>query len=245
MSEVLRVENRGPVRVLWLNRPEKLNALNGALTQALKTALTDAEGDASVAAIVLAGTKRAFSAGADTAEARSHASRPHRDTIGAASGSTALLETIMAMDKPVIAAVTGYALGAGCAIVMASDIAVAGENAVLGYPEVKIGLAATAVTPTLVAQVGRKWASELLLLSENITAKRAAEIGLVNRIVPDDSVVDTAAALGQTLAGYNADALWMTKRMIRRSADLSLSQAHALAHDGMLTMGGFAAEART
>lgn len=245
MSEVLRVENRGPVRVLWLNRPEKLNALNGALTQALIAALTDAESDASVAAIVLAGTKRAFSAGADTAEAMSHAGRPHRDTIAAAAGSTALIETVIGMNKPVIAAVTGYALGAGCAIVMASDIAVAGESAVLGYPEVKIGLAATAVTPTLVAQVGRKWASELLLLSENITAKRAAEIGLINRIVADDDVVDMAAALAQTLAGYNADALWMTKRVIRRSGDLSLSQAHALAHDNMLAMSGFTAEART
>ena len=245
MSQVLRIENRGPVRVLWLNRPDKLNALNGALVQALTAALEDAASDTSAAAIVLAGTPRAFSAGADIAEATSHANRPQRDAIRAAPGSTALLETIMALDKPVITAITGYALGAGCAIVMASDIVVAGESAVLGYPEVKIGLAATAVTPTLVAQVGRKWASELLLLSENVTAKRAAEIGLVNRIVPDEDVVDTAVALGQKLAGYNADALWMTKRMIRRSADLPLNQAHALVHDGMLTMRGFAGEPQT
>ncbi|MCA8927871.1 MAG: enoyl-CoA hydratase/isomerase family protein [Alphaproteobacteria bacterium] len=239
MTETVLVEDRGAVRLLTLNRPDKLNAINGALVQDLLAALAAAHGEDSVASVVLTGSGRAFSAGADMKEAQSHAGRSQREHLQASGGSTALYEAIMAIDKPVIAAISGYALGGGCALVMASDIVVAGESAVLGYPEVKRGLAATAVTPTLVAQVGRKWASELLLLSENITAARAAEIGLVNRVVPDGEVLTTALAMAETLAGYAHDALWMTKRMIRRSADLSLDQAHGLARDSMLVMRGF------
>ncbi len=242
MTETVLIENRGPVRLLTLNRPDKLNAINGALSIDLKAALTGADSDDDVAAIVLTGAGRAFSAGADMKEAASHAGRSHRQRIQASGGSTAQYEAILGIDKPVIAAINGYALGGGCALVMASDIVVAGENAILGYPEVKRGLAATAVSPTLVAQIGRKWASELLLLCENITAARAAEIGLVNRVVPDAEVIDTAVAMAETLAGFDHDALWMTKRMIRRSADMSLTQAHGLARDSMLVMRGFEVE---
>lgn len=239
MTETVLTEDRGAVRLLTLNRPDKLNAINGALTDALQAALAAADADDGVAAVVLTGAGRSFSAGADVKEAQSHAGRGQRAAIQAAGNSTALYEAIMAIDKPVIAAISGYALGGGCALAMASDIVVAGESAVLGYPEVKRGLAATAVTPTLVAQIGRKWAAELLLLSENISAQRAAEIGLVNRIVPDADVLTAAMAMAETLTGYSHDALWMTKRMIRRSSDLSLDQAHGLARDSMLVMRGF------
>lgn len=239
MTETVLAENRGAVRLLTMNRPDKMNAINGALSADLKAALAAADADDSVAAVVLTGDGRAFSAGADMKEAQTHAGRSQRGNIQASGGSTALYDAIMGIDKPVIAAVRGYALGGGCALVMASDIVVAGESAILGYPEVKRGLAATAVSPTLVAQIGRKWASELLLLCENISAARAAEIGLVNRVVPDGDVVETAMAMAETLAGFNHDALWMTKRMIRRSADLSLGQAHGLARDSMLVMRGF------
>lgn len=242
MADTVLVEDRDAVRLLTLNRPDKLNAINRALIVELTAALAAADADDVVAAVVLTGAGRAFSAGADMKEAQSHAGRGQRATIRAAGGSTALYEAIMAIDKPVVAAVSGYALGGGCALVMASDLVVAGENAILGYPEVKRGLAATAVTPTLVAQIGRKWASELLLLSENVTAARAAEIGLVNRVVPDGEVVEAALALAGTLSGYAHDALWMTKRVIRRAADLPLGEAHGLARDNMLVMGGFDGE---
>lgn len=239
MSDTVIVEDRGSTRLLTLNRPDKLNALNGELTATLRQALSAADADDDVRAVVLTGAGRAFSAGADMKEAATHAGRPQRQAIRAAGGSTALYEAIAGIDKPVVAAVRGYALGGGCALVMAADLAVAGASAILGYPEVKRGLAATAVTPTLVAQIGRKHAAELLLLSENVTAERAAEMGLVNRVVPDEDVIDAALALAETLGGYDADALWMTKRMIRRSADLSLADAHGLARDNMLVMRGF------
>jgi enoyl-CoA hydratase/carnithine racemase len=242
MTSTVLSEDRGAVRVLTLSRPDKLNAINGALNADLSAALAAADADDNVTAVVLTGSPRAFSAGADMKEAQSHAGRSHRARIQVSGASTALYEAIMGIDKPVIAAVNGYALGGGCALVMASDIVVAGETAIFGYPEVKRGLAATAVSPTLVAQIGRKWASELLLLCENISAQRAAEIGLVNRVVPDADVIEAAVAMAQTLAGFSQDALWMTKRMIRRSADLSLTQAHGLARDSMLVMRGFELE---
>lgn len=242
MSDTVLAETRGAVRLLTLNRPGKLNAINSVLTADLTAALSAANADDNVAAVVLTGAGRAFSAGADMKEAASHADASHRSRIQTAGRSTALYEAIMEIDKPVIAAVSGYALGGGCALVMASDIVIAGENAIFGYPEVKRGLAATAVTPTLVAQIGRKWASELLLLCENVPARRAAEIGLVNRVVSDGEVVETAMTLAAALAGFSHDALWATKRMIRRSADLTLSQAHGLARDNMLMMRGFELE---
>ncbi len=242
MADVVTIEDRGSVRLLTLNRPDKLNALNGALTAALRAALADADADPKVAALVLTGAGRAFSAGADMKEAASHAGRAHRATIRAAGGSTALYETLMGIDKPIIAAVNGYALGGGAALAISCDLVVAGESAILGYPEVKRGLAATAVSPTLVAQIGRKWAAELLLLCENVSAARAAEIGLVNRVVPDDAVVATALKLATAMTAFDHDALWMTKRMIRRSADLALGDAHRMAQDSMLVMRGFERE---
>lgn len=239
MPELIEQQDRGAVRLLTLNRPDKLNALNGALSGGLEQAVRAAGADPSVAAIVLNGRGRAFSAGADMKEAEAHRSQSQRAAVAASGHATAVVEAIMGVDTPVIAAVNGFALGAGCAMAIAADIVVAGDTAVFGYPEVRRGLAATAVTPTLVAGVNRKIASELLLLCENVPAPRAESMGLVNRVVADDAVLDTALAMAETLAGFDHDALWMTKRMIRRSADLPLDQAHGLAADNLVLMRGF------
>ena len=125
MTDTVLTEDRGAVRLMTLNRPDKLNAINGALSADLKASLASADADDNVAAVVLTGAGRAFSAGADMKEAESHAGRSHRERIQASSGSTALYDAIMAIDKPVIAAIRGYALGGGCALVMASDIVAA------------------------------------------------------------------------------------------------------------------------
>lgn len=239
MSELVLQEDKGAVRLLTLNRPDKLNALNHDLSTALLHAIDAAHRDDAVAAIVLTGAGRAFSAGADMKEAESHRGRSHRGTMQAAAGSTAVVTALIEMDKPAIAAVNGFALGAGCGVAIACDLVVAGEGAIFGYPEVKRGLAATAVTPLAVAQLGRKAASELLLLCENAPAAKAETMGLVNRVVANEAVLETAMGMAETLAAFDHDALWMTKRMIRRSADLPLDQAHGLARDNMLVMRGF------
>ncbi len=239
MADEVLIEDRGAVRLMTLNRPDKLNAVNGALTDALMAAIQAAGADDGVAAIVLTGAGRAFSAGADMKEAASHKDRSQRATVAAAGRSTRLYAALIGLDKPVVAAVNGYALGAGAAIAMSADLVVAGESAILGYPEVKRGLAATAVSPTLVAQIGRKAAAELLLLCENAPAEKAKAMGLVNRVVPDAEVLPAALEWAETMAAFDHDALWMTKRMIRRSAELTLDQAHRLANDAMLVMRGF------
>jgi len=237
-NEVL-IETDGPVQILTLNRPDKLNAVNEALSQNLRQAITNAAHDDKIAVVILTGSGRAFSAGADLKEAAKNGERSQRQSLQAASNSTAIYEALIACDKPVIAAVNGYALGAGSAIAISCDLVIASDNAVLGYPELKHGLAATAVSPTLVAQIGRKPASELLLLAENITSQRALEIGLINRVVPSQELMACAKTWASTLAGHNHDALWMTKRMIRRSSEMTLSQAHSLAADSLTVMRGF------
>ena len=238
MSEVL-IDTEGSIRLLTLNRPEKLNAINDALSHALKSAIKEAASDNNVSVILLTGAGRAFSAGADLKEAASNGRRPQREALNSAINSTSVYNALIACDKPVIAAVNGYALGAGSAIAVSCDLVLASDDAVFGYPELKHGLAATAVSPTLVAQIGRKHATELLLLAENLPAARAAEIGLINRVVPKDELMTTAKLWANIMSGFDSDALWMTKRMIRRSSEMTLAQAHGLAADSLTVMRGF------
>ena len=238
MSEVLK-DTEGSIRLLTLNRPEKLNAINDALSHALKSAIKEAASDDNVSVILLTGAGRAFSAGADLKEAASNGRRPQREALNSAINSTSVYNALIACDKPVIAAVNGYALGAGSAIAVSCDLVLASDDAVFGYPELKHGLAATAVSPTLVAQIGRKHATELLLLAENLPAGRAAEIGLINRVVPKDELMTTAKLWANIMSGFDSDALWMTKRMIRRSSEMTLAQAHGLAADSLTVMRGF------
>ncbi len=238
MSEVLK-DTEGSIRLLTLNRPEKLNAINDALSHALKSAIKEAASDDNVSVILLTGAGRAFSAGADLKEAASNGRRPQREALNSAINSTSVYNALIACDKPVIAAVNGYALGAGSAIAVSCDLVLASDDAIFGYPELKHGLAATAVSPTLVAQIGRKHATELLLLAENLPAARAAEIGLINRVVPKDELMTTAKLWANIMSGFDSDALWMTKRMIRRSSEMTLAQAHGLAADSLTVMRGF------
>ena len=138
-----------------------------------------------------------------------------------------------------IAAVHGYALGGGCNLAISCDMVIAADNAVFGYPEVKLGMAAAGVSPPLVHQIGRKAAFELLVLCENIDAQKALEFGMINRIVAPYELLAKATEIAQTLAGYNHDALWLTKQLIRRSADMSLPDALELGRDIGLAAGMF------
>jgi enoyl-CoA hydratase/carnithine racemase len=138
--------------------------------------------------------------------------------------------------KPVVAAVHGYALGGGCSLAISCDLVVAADNAVFGYPELKAGLAATAVAPALVHQIGRKAAFELLTLCENVNAERALALGMINRVVARDDLLSEARRISEQLAGFNHDALWMTKRTIQRAASLSPAEALEMAGDASLVM---------
>lgn len=233
-APVLLSEDIDNIRVLTLNRPKALNALNSELVGAIVDAVDAAHRDDNVSAIILAGNERAFSAGADLKEAQSRrgdsmqAARLHSEAGGR------LYQLGERTDKPLIAAVRGYVLGGGCNLAISCDLIVAGENAVLGYPELKRGLAATAVTPGLVHRIGPKVAFEMLVVAENITAQRAYELGMINKVVPDDAVIDSALEMARALAAFDLAAVRTTKRVFQKSTQLSLSQSLDVAREAAL-----------
>jgi enoyl-CoA hydratase/carnithine racemase len=239
MDDVLLVETRGAVRRLTMNRPAKLNALNAELVHALTDALLAAQDDDAVSTIILAGAGRAFCAGADTSVPRPLTAENRRNLVKHGDHNIALTKLLARTDKPIIAAVHGYALGAGCGLAFGSDLVVAAESARFGYPELKAGLTASTVTAHAVHLMGRRVAFELLTLCENMMPQRAYELGLVNRVVPDDKLLDEATAIAEKLAGWNQEFLWQTKRTFHRAAAMAPEQALEMARDIAVMMGRF------
>jgi enoyl-CoA hydratase/carnithine racemase len=239
MDDVLLVETRGAVRLLTMNRPAKLNALNAELVHALTEALLAARDDDAVSAIILAGSGRTFCAGADTSVPRPLTAENRPNLVKHGDKNIELTKLLARVDKPIIAAVHGYALGAGCGLALGSDLVVAAESARFGYPELKAGLTASTVTAHAVHLMGRKIAFELLTLCENMMPQRAYELGLVNRVVPDASLIDEAMAMGEKLAGWNQEFLSQTKRTFSRAASLAPEQALEMARDVAVMMGRF------
>jgi enoyl-CoA hydratase/carnithine racemase len=237
MDEVVLQETRGAVRILTMNRPAKLNALNAELVHALTDALLAAQDDRTVSVVVLAGAGRAFCAGADTSVPRPLTAENRANLIKHGDANIALTKLLARVDKPIIAAVHGYALGAGCGLSFGSDLVVAAESARFGYPELKAGLTASSVTAHAVHLMGRKVAFELLTLCENMVPSRAYELGLVNRVVPDDRLMDEAMAIAEKLAGWNPEFLWQTKRTFHRAASLEPERALEMARDIAVMMG--------
>lgn len=234
MTDLIQSRDAGAIRYLTLNRPDKLNALNDELVAQLTAALIAADADPAVAVIVLAANGRAFSAGADL---RPPATPPtHREVAASLASTIPFYSLVMRLDTPVIAAVQGYALGGGCNLAVCCDLVVAADNAMFGYPEVKLGMVAAGVAPALVHQIGRKAAFELLVLCENINAQQALTYGMINRVVALDDLLPTVTALAEKLAAFDADALRLTKQLIRRAADLPLPAAFELGRDLGLAM---------
>ena len=239
MDDVLLVETRGAVRLLTMNRPAKLNALNADLVHALTDALLGAQDDGAVSVIILAGAGRAFCAGADTSVPRPLTAENRPNLVRHSDANIALTKLLSRVDKPIIAAVHGYALGAGCGLAFGSDMVVAAESARFGYPELKAGLTASTVTAHAVHLMGRKVAFELLTLCENMLPQRAYDLGLVNRVVPDASLMAEAMGIAEKLAGWNQEYLSQTTRTFHRAVSLQPDQALEMARDISVMMGRF------
>jgi len=221
---VLLSEDRGRVRILTMNRPDKLNALNTALTEALLAWLKESDRDDSVSVIVLTGAGRAFCAGADLAEFKDltpdHAARvEHRAQLTMQSH-----HVFSQIRKPVIAAVRGAAMGGGAGLALACDMVVASENLKLGYPEIKHGILPAIVLTNLVRQIGRKVAFELVTKGEPLTAARAYELGAVNKVAAYDALMDETLALAATLAAFKPEALYAIKQLFHKVVDLPLAE---------------------
>ena len=219
------VRDQGAVRVLTLNRPEKRNALNTALTQALLDALRAADADEAVGCVVLTGAGQGFCAGADLAEFKELTPGNQPLVEARAELSMQLHLAFPRMAKPVVTAINGAAMGGGAGLAIAGDLAVMAEGATLGYPETRHGIVAAIVMANLVRQAGRKAAFELVGLGEPVGAQRALALGLVNRVVAPERLLDEALALAQKLAGASRPAMRLTKELFHEAADLPLAAA--------------------
>ena len=224
MAELL-VDNDGAVRILTLNRPEKRNALNMALSQALLDGLREADRTDSVRAMVLTGAGPGFCAGADLSEFAVLTPDNKALVERRAELTMELQGAFMKLSKPVVAAVNGAAMGGGAGLAIGADIAVMSETAKIGYPEVKHGIVAAVVMANLVRQIGRKAAFELVGTGEPVDAARALSLGLVNRVVAPDKLMETALQFAKTLAAVAPQSMAATKSLFYRAADLPFEEA--------------------
>ena len=238
MSELL-IEDRGAVRVLTMNRPDKRNALNQALTEALLDGLRTAEAEDQVRTIVLTGAGRAFCAGADLSEFKDLT--PDRaDLVARRAELTMSLQGIFStLSKPVVTAVNGAAMGGGAGLALAGDIAVMASTATLGYPEVKHGIVAAVVMANLLRNVGHKAAFELVATGEPVDAARALTIGLVNRVTAPERLMEEALDVAQGLAAVDRPAMAATKQLFYQVLDLPFRQALEAGRDVNKRMRGF------
>jgi enoyl-CoA hydratase/carnithine racemase len=220
---VLLLEDRGPVRILTMNRPEKRNALNSDLTKALLENLNQVDETEDVRCIVLTGAGQGFCAGADLTEFKGL-----QDPRAADERAELTMQLHLAfakISKPIVTAINGAAMGGGAGLAIAGDIAVMAASAKLGYPEAKHGIVAAIVMANLVRQMGRKAAFELVALGEPIGAGRALELGVVNRVVADAELMPQAIAFAEKLAAVSPIAMRETKRLFHEVADLPLAAA--------------------
>lgn len=216
MSDAAILERRGHVALITLNRPEAMNAVNSALSIAVGAAIEELAGDPELRVGVITGAGRAFCAGADLKElARgNNIGDPDHPEYGFAG----LMQHFV--DKPLIAAVNGFALGGGTEIVLACDLAVMSAEASLGLPEVKRGLiAAAGGLLRLPRQIPPKIALEMALTGTPINATAAAHWGLVNHVVPAEQVLTAALELAETIAANAPLAVRASKRIMHRVND--------------------------
>ena len=225
MSDLLLIENQGGVRVLTMNRADKRNALNTALTQALLDALRAADADDSVGCVVLAGAGQGFCAGADLAEFKDLTPDKAERVTARAELTTTLHGIFSKMKKPVVTAIQGAAMGGGAGLALAGDMAVMAESAKLAYPEVTHGIVAAIVMTNLTRQAGRKAAFDLGGLGQAIGAARARELGMVNRVVADADLMRETLAIATALAAVSPQAMATTKQLLHQVAELPFDAA--------------------
>lgn len=239
--ENITVEIADRIATVTIDRRKALNALNPATMRELKGALEGiaAGGDAGVVLLTGAGEK-AFVAGADIAEMRD---LPPVAGLEFSLFGHGVLDLIERLPQPVIAVVNGFALGGGCELAMACDMIVAAETARFGQPEVNLGIIpGYGGTQRLARLVGRNLAKELVLTGEMITAQRAAEIGLVNRVVPREDLMRTAREIAAAILSKGPVAIRTAKMAMNRGLDLALSDACAL--EALAFATGFATQDR-
>src|SRR5712675_2721811 len=219
--QTLIVERHDAVTLIRLNRPEALNALNGALMDELTQVLDGTEADPAVRCVVITGSDRAFAAGADIKEmaSKSYAEVFTEDFI------TRNWERVTRCRKPVIAAVAGYALGGGCELAMMCDFIIAADNAKFGQPEINLGIGPGAGgTQRLTRAIGKAKAMEMCLTGRMMDAAEAERSGLVARVVPLGELLGETMKTAQKIAAASLPAMMMVKECVNSAFETSLSE---------------------
>jgi enoyl-CoA hydratase/carnithine racemase len=233
---ILLREMIGSIAVLTLNRPAARNGLSEALIAELHAALNEIGADNTVRAVVIAANGPAFSAGHDLKELtgrRSDADGGRAYFAKLMNACSTMMQAIVHLPKPVVAAVQGIATAAGCQLVASCDLAVASEAASFATPGVDIGLFCSTPMVALSRNVPRKQAMEMLLTGEPVSATTAQSIGLVNRVVRAGTEYDAAIALAQKVALKSAHTVKLGKTAFYRQAEMSLAEAYAYAAEVM------------
>ncbi len=236
---LMLTEDRGAVRILTMNRPDKMNALNTALTQALLDALEAADADPAVRAIVLAGAGRSFCAGADLGEFKDLTPDRQHLVVRRADLTCRTQSILQKLSKPVVSAVQGAAVGGGAGLAIGCDMMVAADDLKFGYPELKHSIVPALVMTGMQRQLGRKIAFELISLGRLLRAQEVLALGLANRVVPVGAVLDTALEIAAAWAGAHPLAMAAAKSLFYRVADLPYDAAMAAGRDVNALMRGF------
>lgn len=217
------VEPQGTLYRVTINRPDRANALNSETISALRVAIESAQEHPEARVIILTGAgERSFVSGADIQELAA---------LNVATGEAFIrnlhesLHAIRTQPLPVIAAVNGFALGAGLELVMACDIAIAVEHAMFGMPEVKIGVPSVIECALMPSVIGLMRTRELVLIGDNIDAERAERIGLVNQVVPAHSLANAVEQVAERLIGNGPRALALQKELVNRWLNLPMDEA--------------------
>jgi enoyl-CoA hydratase len=222
----VRLEEEDGLAIVYIDRPEALNALNTDVLRELRDALREVESRDDLRVLILTGAgDRAFVAGADIKEMLPMEPMDTRKFASLGHEVTGLLER---MEKPVIAAINGYALGGGCELALACDIRIASEKAKIGLPEVGLGIfPGFGGTQRLTRLIGRGRASELIFTGDPVDAATAERIGLVNRVVPPERLMEEAKGLARRIMERGPLALKLSKAAIHHSQETSLSSGLA------------------
>lgn len=218
--ETIIVEKRDAVGIVTLNRPKALNALNSTLLKELRHILAAFSVDDSIGAIVITGSEKAFAAGADIKEMNT------LDFVDAYLGDfLGGWDDVAANRKPVIAAVSGFALGGGCELAMMCDFIIASDTAKFGQPEITLGIIpGMGGSQRLTRAVGKAKAMDLVLTGRKMDAAEAERAGLVSRIVPADRLLDEAVEAATTISTLSRASVLMAKESVNRSFEVSLSE---------------------
>jgi enoyl-CoA hydratase/carnithine racemase len=219
MSEFVRLEVQDGVGTIRLDRP-KMNALNVQVQEEIRAAATEAAERDDVRAVVVYGGERVFAAGADIKEM---ADMSYQDMVRRSGGLQSAFTSVARIPKPVVAAVTGYALGGGCELALCADYRIAADDATFGQPEILLGVIPGAGgTQRLTRLVGVSTAKDLIFTGRFVKADEALAIGLVDRVVPAASVYDEALAWAGQFVGAAAYALRAAKESIDRGSEVDL-----------------------